>query len=141
MDKTGGCLCGAVRYRTTGDLRPVVYCHCGQCRRTGGHFGAFTSVAEGALALTEAGGLAWFESSPGVRRGFCRDCGSSLFWQRVGNGRISVAAGTLDDDSGLVAAGHIFAQDKGGYYAIDDGLPVFDESSGGVLPESGTAGG
>ena len=139
MDKTGGCLCGAVRYAAGGELRAVVYCHCKQCRRTGGHFGAYTSTAEDALVMREDGGLAWFESSPGVRRGFCRVCGASLFWQRLGNGRISVAAGTLDDDAGLVASGHIFVEDKGGYYGIEDGLPAFAGSSDGVLPESGTA--
>jgi hypothetical protein len=37
---TGGCLCGAVRYEVRGPLRPVVYCHCTQCRRTSGHFSA-----------------------------------------------------------------------------------------------------
>ena len=42
---TGGCLCGGVRYRVAGRLLPVVACHCGQCRRTLGHFGAYTGAA------------------------------------------------------------------------------------------------
>ncbi|MGO1081292.1 GFA family protein [Inquilinus sp. CA228] len=52
-DQTGGCLCGAVRYRVTGPLRPVVACHCSQCRRTSGHVAAFTADKGGYDAITD----------------------------------------------------------------------------------------
>jgi len=48
---TGGCLCGGVRYRATGPLRHVIACHCGQCRKTSGHFAAMTSVPLARFAL------------------------------------------------------------------------------------------
>ena len=48
---SGGCLCGGVRYRATGPLRPVVACHCVQCRKTSGHHAAMTSVPRADLAL------------------------------------------------------------------------------------------
>ena len=47
----GGCLCGAVRYRVDGPLRPVTVCHCGQCRRTHGHAAAYTAAPKAALTL------------------------------------------------------------------------------------------
>jgi hypothetical protein len=68
---TGGCLCGAVRYEVRGPLRPVVYCHCAQCRRTSGHFSAWTATRPDDLVLNESKGLRWYRSSimkaPGSR--------------------------------------------------------------------------
>jgi hypothetical protein len=130
---TGGCLCGGVRYRVAGRLPPVVDCHCGQCRRTHGHVAAYTGAAKAALELVEDGGLRWYGSSPGVRRGFCGTCGASVFWERVDGPSISIAAGTLDAPTGLATAGHIFVADAGDYYAIADDLPRFAGSDGGAL--------
>lgn len=129
----GGCLCGAVRYAVRGSLQPPVACHCGQCRRTSGHFVAATAAADADIAVAGDGALRWYESSPGVRRGFCATCGSNLFWQRLGSGRTSIHAGTLDGPTGLRLAGHIFTGFKGDYYAIDDGLPRLAEGSSAVL--------
>jgi hypothetical protein len=122
---TGGCLCGAVRYVARGPLRGVVNCHCGQCRRYHGHFAAYTAAALADLAITGEGSLRWFQSSPEARRGFCANCGSSLFWQRLGSATISVAAGTLDEPTGLRTIRHIFAADAGDYYRLEDGLETF----------------
>jgi hypothetical protein len=117
----GGCLCGRVRYRVNGPLRDVVGCHCGQCRRASGHHVAATSAARDAVTID--GPVTWYESSPGVRRGFCGTCGSNLFWAGPDPARISIFAGTLDAPTGLRMAGHIFVADKGDYYDIADGLP------------------
>ncbi len=119
---TGGCLCGAVRYEVRGPLRPVVYCHCTQCRRTSGHFSASTATRLDNLILSESKGLRWYQSSPMARRGFCRDCGSSLFWEPTSGDRVSIAAGTLDSPTGLNAAAHVFVGDTGNYYTVSDGL-------------------
>jgi hypothetical protein len=54
--KTGGCLCGAIRYEVRGPLRPVVDCHCTMCRRTSGHFAAFTATRPEAPVLIESEG-------------------------------------------------------------------------------------
>ena len=121
--RTGGCLCGGVRYGITEELRPVVYCHCNQCRRTSGHFVAATPVVAEAFELLVNKSLEWFPSSDDAHRGFCRDCGSSLFWRPVHDDRISIMAGTLDDTEGLTAEEHIFVADKGCYYDLTDGLP------------------
>jgi hypothetical protein len=119
----GGCLCGAVRYEVRGKLRPIVMCHCRQCRRTTGHFMASTAARHADFRLVAGGGLEWYTSSREARRGFCARCGSTLFWQGVGCDYISIAAGTLDDSSGLKVACHIFLADKGAYYEIADGTP------------------
>src|SRR5271169_4356729 len=102
--RSGGCLCGAVRFVVRGALRPVVACHCTQCRRSTGHFLAATAARHGDFKLLTDSGLKWYESSREARRGFCAVCGSTLFWQGVDHAYISIAAGTLDDSSGLATA-------------------------------------
>jgi hypothetical protein len=135
---TGGCLCGGVRYRVRGRLRPVVNCHCGQCRRTHGHFAAYTTASKVMLELLEEAGLRWYGSSPGVRRGFCGTCGGSVFWERADGPTVSIAAGTLDAPTGLATVGHIYTAEAGDYYSIKDGLPRFAGSDGGLLGSDAT---
>ena len=122
---SGGCLCGGVRYRVDGALEDVGACHCSQCRRTTGHYFAATACDRSALTFEADGTLAWYQSSPAARRGFCSRCGSSLFWERIGEGRIDILAGTLDQPTGLKMTDHIYVADKGDYYDIADGLPQF----------------
>jgi hypothetical protein len=122
---TGSCLCEAVKYQVTGPLRPVVACHCTQCRKTSGHFVAATSAPLTAFRLTEDRGLKWYRSSGFARRGFCGRCGANLFWQRDGADRISIMAGTLDGPTGLTTEVHIFCADAGDYYEIPDDTPQF----------------
>ncbi len=124
---TGGCLCGAVRYQVRGPLRPVVNCHCGQCRKFHGHVAAYTSAARADLVLTEDRGLKWYQSSDFARRGFCGDCGASLFWERLDEDQISIAAGGIDGPSGLKTVQHIFTAHKGDYYEIADGLKALPD--------------
>jgi hypothetical protein len=126
---SGSCLCGAVRFRTSGPLRGVVYCHCSQCRKQSGHFYAATNVLDANIAITGAENLTWYEASPFARRGFCRRCGSALFWKPRDNAYVSVLAGSFDEPTSLQGECHIFVGDKGDYYSIDDGLPQFEKST------------
>ena len=117
---TGSCLCGAVTYRIDGPLRPVVACHCLQCRKTSGHHVAATSAPRDTIEV--AGAVTWYHSSPTARRGFCGVCGANLFWDGAGS-NLSIFAGTIDGATGLATAGHIFCADKGDYYDIPEDLP------------------
>ena len=116
--RTGGCLCGAVRFTVAGPMRPVVACHCGQCRRATGNYVAATSAPRDAVRVT--GAVTWYASSDAARRGFCGICGSNLFWDGAG-AALSIMAGALDDPTGLRLAGHIFCADKGDWYDISEG--------------------
>ena len=118
--RSGTCLCGAVRYDVTGPLRPVIACHCVQCRKATGHHVAATSAHRGDIQIT--GDVTWFQSSPTARRGFCGTCGSNLFWDGAGD-NLSIMAGTLDGATGLSIKGHIYCDFKGDYYEISDGKP------------------
>jgi hypothetical protein len=125
---TGACLCGGVRFEVRGALRDVIVCHCGQCRRTHGHVAAYTSVAQGDVVFHEESTLKWYASSDEARRGFCNNCGASLFWEPKGEGRLAVAAGCLGTPTGLKTERHVFVHDASDYYEITDDLPSDDAS-------------
>ena len=119
----GGCECGAVRYRVNGRMRDVVICHCGQCRRNHSHPPGYSMARVTELTIEGGGDLAWFASSKEAKRGFCRKCGSSLFWGMVNSDRIAITAGSLKAPTGLKSVRHVFVADKGDYYEIADDLP------------------
>jgi len=121
----GRCLCGAVRYAVSGPLSEVCGCHCTQCRRQTGHFLATTNVAVADLAIEGEDSVRWYRSSDVAERGFCGTCGSVLFWRRTGTDRIAIAMGGFEKPTGTHMGGHIFAADKGDYYEIGDGAPVY----------------
>lgn len=120
VEFTGHCLCGKIRFHGIYDGgNDLKACHCSQCRRWSGHYWAAILPK----SMTIEGTPKWYRASDFARRGFCGDCGSSLFWQRDGSDIIDVAAGALDSPTGLRLQGHIFTADKGDYYQIADGLP------------------
>lgn len=124
---SGHCLCGAVSYTVSGELRPIMYCHCEQCRRTSGHFVAATACKSSQLEISGEDDIKWYRSSPTAQRGFCRHCGSSMFWQPEHGEYWSIWAGSLNRPTGLKPSSHIYVHMASDYYNIDDGLPQFEE--------------
>lgn len=112
----GSCRCGHVTFEVSGQVPPVTICHCSQCRNWSGHIFAAAPVPRAALRLTREDGLAWFQSSDHARRGFCRDCGASLFWSGAGEAHIAVAGGAFDGPTGSRVGRHIFTEYAGDYY-------------------------
>lgn len=128
---SGKCLCGAVNFEFLADQDEATICHCGQCRAWSGHLWASVNVPFDTLKIrTGEDSLGWFRSSDYARRGFCKECGSSLFWHAdkldEHKHRIAVSAGVVDAPTGLSLAEHIFVADKGDYYEISDSLPRKD---------------
>jgi len=85
---------------------------------------AATACRRPAFTLVTAQTLKWYVAVPGFHRGFCGECGSSLFFEEEGGERVSIAAGSLDEPQGLKIAAHIFASEAGDYYEIDTSVPV-----------------
>ena len=78
MSYIGRCLCGTVRFEAKGEPKWVRWCHCESCRRhSGAPSNVFVSFPNDAVTITE-GAIAKYSSSPGVERGFCAKCGSTL---------------------------------------------------------------
>ncbi len=135
VSKTGGCLCGAVRYRITGPLRQIIACHCEQCRRMSGNYVVATAAYRRDISIEGEAAITWFSATPGFQRGFCGACGSHLFWDREGSETVSIYAGSLDQPSGLEVVHHIFVDDKADYTLIGDALPRHGQSGPGASIE------
>jgi len=112
----GGCHCGAVRFEVTGPLPKITACHCSQCRTWSGHVWAAAPVPRTSFRLSHDAGLAWHRSSDHARRGFCRDCGASLFWRDDSESQIAIAGGAFDGPTGTKIGKHIFTEFAGDYY-------------------------
>lgn len=130
---TGSCLCGAVKYEVNGPLRDVVNCHCSMCRRLHGNYGPHSKAKNDEIDIVKDEGLVWYKTSNIARRGFCRKCGSNLFWAPFDQDATGIVAGTLDDPTILKVIGHIFVDEKADFYGIHDDAPQFSGSSQGKL--------
>ncbi|MFK7804372.1 MAG: GFA family protein [Anaerolineae bacterium] len=123
---TGHCLCRKIKFEISSALEPAVACHCEQCRRWTGHFLVGVEVDRDALTIQGEEHLKWFHSSEKVRRGFCSNCGSTLFFDPVDKTKhrwISVSMGAIEAPTHTQLGQHIFTAEKGDYYEITDGLP------------------
>lgn len=129
-ERQGSCNCKAVRFTTRGPLREVIACHCSQCRKQTGLYYAATNVADDNLDVLGAENVTWYRSSEEAQRGFCKTCGSALFWKRNGANYTSIMAGAFDGVTELSIGVHIFCADKGDFYEINDDRPRFAQSGG-----------
>ncbi len=124
--RTGGCLCGAVRYEVRGPLRDILVCHCVECRRWAGH--AWAATAAQAEDLNITGAVTWRLSQLSeyrADRGNCAQCGSSLFWRAENGPRVAIGAGTLDNPDGLLIAAHIWVEQGADWEVPPAGAPAY----------------
>jgi hypothetical protein len=99
--QTGGCQCGAVRYRLNEVPDAEVICHCRMCQKaSGGPFMAFCGVPRSSFVVSH-GKISVFQSSEIAERGFCAKCGTPLTYQVLGSQRIAVNIGSLDDPNAV----------------------------------------
>lgn len=118
----GSCNCGGVTWEAKGEMRPIVACHCSQCRKQSGLYFAATAADDKDLTII-GDSLKWYNASPEAKRGFCENCGSGLFWKHDNEDFTSVLAGSIDGSSGLEIEKHIYVEDKPDWYDITDGKP------------------
>ena len=96
---SGGCQCGAIRFRVTGPLGKAGICHCRMCQKAFGSWGAaLVSVSAENLSWTR-GQPAGFRSSAIVERGFCANCGTPLYMREDGDDNFELAIGAFDEPS------------------------------------------
>jgi hypothetical protein len=123
IERSGRCLCGAVRFQAHGEPKWVAHCHCESCRRA-------TSAAFATYAGYPAQAVEWtaqaprvFASSPGVLRSFCGNCGSPMsFAGERWPGEIHLFAASFDTPEGLVPQMHVYIEEQLPWVHLDDGL-------------------
>ena len=96
---SGGCQCGAVRYRIEGELSNPHICHCRMCQKAAGNFSLALAAQKRENVQVTRGSPGWFQSSAIVKRGFCANCGTPLFFDPLDTGYMLVTLGSLDDPS------------------------------------------
>jgi len=127
----GSCLCGAVKYGVSSELKAVTHCHCSQCRKShGAAFATYASAPASALSImTGTDSLMAYQSSKGVTRQFCCRCGSSLFWTDSTGAFsewVSIALGSLDTPLRTRKQKHVCVGSKADWYEINDQHPQAD---------------
>lgn len=136
----GSCLCGEITFIVNCELPPPSACHCKECRKHSGHFEASADVPRSALSINGQEHIKWYESSKKVRRGFCANCGSSLFWDPIDQQKhdwTAISLGAFDTPTKTKLKQHIFVAEKGDYYEITDGLPQILDPRKSKEPEIG----
>ena len=128
---SGGCLCGAVRYRVTGMPRSSSVCHCRSCRLAAGA----QSVAWFVVSLGQfdmiAGELAQFRSSSRVIREFCHRCGTQIAYRRDDNpDSVELTTATLDEPAVFPPTHEIWLSHKVPWAASDPALAHYAQDSG-----------
>ncbi|HBX37286.1 MAG TPA: aldehyde-activating protein [Pseudohongiella sp.] len=125
----GSCLCGESRYEINALSGPIMHCHCMTCQKA--HSAVFATTArvnrDDFRWLKGADDLGSFESTPGKRRWFCRNCGSHLVAEWVDRPEVIVRVATLDEDPGVVPAAHIWTSHDRAWLATDGDIPAHAE--------------
>ena len=132
---SGGCLCGKVRYEVSGSSIWKSVCYCESCTRAAGAPAiAYAGFEKSKFRLLH-GSIEIYESSPGVLRGFCRRCGTSLTYQKnpkVLEGALDdmyIATRTLDNPNAYPPDEHVYYGERVSWFNVEDELPHYDAVS------------
>lgn len=138
-EMTGGCACGAVRFKVTGSPIGVGVCHCQDCQKSSGGGPNYVALFP-RMAFEVTKGEAKVYASKGdsgadIGRAFCANCGSPL-WSIPGEGSpfFPVKLGALDDPSGLTPSMHLYTDSAQPWHLMHEGLPRFPKMPPGPPP-------
>jgi hypothetical protein len=130
-ERTGGCACGAIRFKITAPLMGVGVCHCKDCQKAaGGPPNYACLVPASALEVTKGEPKLYVcksESGADAVRAFCADCGSPLWSKSPLAPLIPVKLGALDDSSDLKPDIHMFVSSAASWHLMHEGLPTFEK--------------
>ena len=123
FDSSGACICGKVSYKATLKTSAGA-CHCGMCRQwSGGPYMAVHATGKPAFNGEEHIGI--YSSSQWAERGFCKNCGSNLFYHllpRPGlpDGEYMLSAGAIADQSQLNFDNEVYVEQAPGWYRFTE---------------------
>lgn len=117
--KTGSCLCGSVLITAINPSNKVGACHCSVCRKWGG--GPFMEIDCGTEVIIEGEeNITVYDSSDWAERGFCKKCGSHLFYRLKESRQHMVAVGLFDDQENFVFESQVFIDKKPSFYSFSN---------------------
>jgi hypothetical protein len=116
LELNGRCLCGGVRLTATAHEPKVTTCHCDMCRRWAS--GPFFEITCQSVVFEGEDNITRIRSSDWAERGFCNKCGSNLFYHIIDSTEYQIAAGLLDDQSGLQLSLQVFIDRKPAFYGL-----------------------
>ena len=123
---SGKCLCGAVRFTVDSVETHHHACHCGMCRRWSG--GPLFAAAVEGLKWTGEENISTYRSSDWAERGFCKRCGTNLFYHLKPADMYMVCVGAFDDPAPVKLIGEIYIDHKPAGYAFAGDLPKMTEA-------------
>ncbi|MEP1201422.1 GFA family protein [Tateyamaria sp.] len=122
MSHSGSCLCGAVSYEITSEVKETGACHCTMCRKWSGGVYLAVAVPKDGMKITGEDQIGIYTSSPWAERAFCKTCGSSLFYRVAAEGpmqgEMHVGFGTLSDVSNIPFTGELYIDLKPEAYSF-----------------------
>ena len=126
---TGRCFCGAIRFAAAGPESFACFCYCESCQRAAGApVVAWATYSRDTFTVTQ-GEMNWRESSPGVTRGHCHNCGTSISYENKKRpGEIDISANCLDDPAAPILRAHIWTEDKQAWMEISGDLPIYEKN-------------
>ncbi|GAB5508979.1 MAG: GFA family protein [Hyphomicrobiales bacterium] len=133
----GKCLCGAVEISGQANNLDVTVCHCDMCRRWSS--GPYMEVTCENVAFNGEDNVGRVRSSDWAERGFCKQCGSNLFYHIVGSSDYQISTGLLDDQSRLRMKLQVFTDSKPSFYDFENNTKMMtgDEVIAAFTPSSG----
>lgn len=128
---SGHCFCNSIQFEVEGPEQFACFCYCESCQRAAGApVVPWATYAKASFRVIR-GEMRWRESSPGVTRGHCCDCGSTISYENDKRaGEIDISLNTLDDPGGPKLRAHIWTEDKAEWMSIGDTLPIYDKNIG-----------
>lgn len=133
MNAEGGCYCGGVRYRVSGEPAMEGQCHCRECQYiTGGEPNTFIAVKSADFTITKGKPNTYTRSdvpNP-VTRMFCPTCGTAIGTQITAWNLVAVKVGTLDNPAQFFPKVAIYTVDKQSFHLIPEGVPSFERLPG-----------
>ena len=124
-ERTGSCLCGSVTYTATGAFSEVLQCHCENCRRLSGNFIAATRSSTDNLQIDDSNEAFRWHELDYAKYGFCRDCGSTMFYRAADRPQITaIMVGGLNDAAGLTLGSVWFSEEAQPHNVVPDGVPL-----------------
>lgn len=127
---SGSCNCKNVKFSAEIKAKTAHICHCNICQKSMGGPSHTVTLLPGTLEIEQEDKVKWYKSSDYAERGFCKNCGSNMFFRvtepAMGDYQ-GVSLGMLDDKTGYEIDSHIFVDKNPGYYEFSDNAPRLTE--------------